>query len=144
MCLAAGVNTRRITLATRRAAPVGSIYLRRVVIGQWFHIPTLDLGESTRLTGLLLVVCLSSSSGCSTTSSNGRRGHSSWRKPSLPWIAIGCTIFIERFSNPLTGQMEVISSSIHSCRRQPAMVHGHDEHGPTGWMASTDYRPAWH
>ncbi|MCL5999560.1 MAG: undecaprenyl/decaprenyl-phosphate alpha-N-acetylglucosaminyl 1-phosphate transferase [Chloroflexi bacterium] len=101
---------RKHTRITSRlgALPLWGAFTGAALVSQWFNVPTLDPGESSRLIGLLLGGTFMFVIGVLDDR---------FELPSRPQfiaqavaalIAIGFTIFIERFTNPLDGREVVI------------------------------------
>jgi UDP-GlcNAc:undecaprenyl-phosphate GlcNAc-1-phosphate transferase len=103
---------RKHTRITSRlgALPLWGGFTGAVLVSQWFNVPTLDPGERTRLIGLVLGSTLMFAVGLLDDR---------FELPPVPQflaqavaalIAIGFTVFIERFTNPFTGREFVIQS----------------------------------
>jgi UDP-GlcNAc:undecaprenyl-phosphate GlcNAc-1-phosphate transferase len=92
------------------ALPLWGAFTATVLISQLFNVPTLDPGERTRLMGLLLGGTFMFVAGILDDWFELNSTLQFIAQAVAALIAIGFTIFIERFTNPLNGQVVVLQS----------------------------------
>jgi UDP-GlcNAc:undecaprenyl-phosphate GlcNAc-1-phosphate transferase len=85
------------------ALPLWGAFTGSVLISQFFNVPTLDPGEHTRMIGLLLGGTLMFLVGVIDDKVELGSTPQFIAQAAISLVAIGFTIFIERFTNPLTG-----------------------------------------
>jgi UDP-GlcNAc:undecaprenyl-phosphate GlcNAc-1-phosphate transferase len=90
------------------ALPLWGAFTITVLICQLFNVPTLDKGEHTRLIGLLLGGTLIFVLGLLDDKFELGSTPQFIGQAVASLVAIGFTIFIERFTNPLTGVEEIL------------------------------------
>jgi UDP-GlcNAc:undecaprenyl-phosphate GlcNAc-1-phosphate transferase len=93
------------------ALPLWGAFTATVLISQLFNVPTLDPGEHTRLIGLLVGGTFILAVGILDDKVELGSTPQFIAQAAAALIAIGFTIFIERFTNPLTSK-EVILPGI--------------------------------
>ena len=93
------------------ALPLWGAFTATALISQLFNVPTLDPGEHTRLIGLLIGGAFMFVVGILDDKFELGPTPQFIAQPVAALIAIGFTIFIERFTNPLTGREVVLEES---------------------------------
>src|SRR4030095_1347510 len=110
LCVPGGARKHTRITSRLGALPLWGGFTGAVLVSQWFNVPTLDPGERTRLIGLVLGSTLMFAVGLLDDR---------FELPPVPQflaqavaalIAIGFTVFIERFTNPFTGREFVLQS----------------------------------
>ncbi len=109
---------RKHTRVTSRlgALPLWGAFTATVLISQLFNVPTMDPNEHSRLTGLLLGGTLIFAVGLLDDKIELGSTPQFIAQAAVSLVAIGFTIFIERFTNPLNG-IEVVLE-------EPALIVG--------------------
>ncbi len=103
---------RQHTRVTSRlgALPLWGAFTATVLLSKFFNVPTLDPNEHTRLIGLLLGGTFMFVIGVIDDRFELSSAPQFAAQAVAALIAIGFTIFIERFTNPLNGQLVVLRS----------------------------------
>jgi UDP-GlcNAc:undecaprenyl-phosphate/decaprenyl-phosphate GlcNAc-1-phosphate transferase len=94
------------------ALPLWGAFTGAALLSQLFRVPTLDPGEQTRFAGLLIGGTLLFAVGLIDDRFELKAGPQFAAQAVASLIAIAATVFIERFTNPLSGREVLLPGAV--------------------------------